>query len=216
MSRVGQKKSDVSRRASNDATDNMVKNTNGGNKSKGQARKNMGANDGGGNNSRVRKAMEEGEVYAQVTKLLGGGNCYVNTLSGKQLLCAIRGKFSGRNRRANILVVGTWVLVGMRDWASEKDKCDLLEVYQATDKARLRAAEPTLNWAAFNDSIGIGAPSDPNRVDATDDEIRFETEADSEFAALISAQITTDLKVGGPTTTVIQMDNNEFVSIDDI
>ena len=187
----------------------MVKNTNGGNKSKGQARKNMDS--GGGGGGRVRKATEEGEVYAQVTRLLGGGNCYVNTLSGKQLLCAIRGKFSGRNRRSNILVVGTWVLVGMRDWASEKDKCDLLEVYQATDKAKLRAAEPGLNWAAFNDSPGV----EPNRGDAVqaDDEICFETEADSEFAALISAQITTDLKAG---TTVIQMDNNEFVSIDDI
>jgi initiation factor 1A len=190
----------------------MVKNTNGGNKSKGQARKNMDSGAGGGG-GRVRKATEEGEVYAQVTKLLGGANCYVNTLQGKQLLCAIRGKFSGRNRRSNILVAGTWVLVGMRDWASEKDKCDLLEVYQATDKAKLRAAEPGLNWAAFNDSPNVEPNRDPG-AGGVDDEIRFETEADSEFAALISAQITTDLKVGGPTT--IQMDNNEVISIDDI
>ena len=119
----------------------MVKNTGGGNKGKKGARKNMG----GGGARGVRRIQEEGEVYAVVTKILGGGICLVELApSGKNCQCVIRGKFRGRNKSANTIAGGVWVLVGLRDWevrAGEILKADLLEVYSRADQDRLKQLE---------------------------------------------------------------------------
>lgn len=119
----------------------MVKNTGGGNKGKKGARKNMG----GGGVRGVRRIQEEGEVYAIVTKILGGGICLVDLApSGKSCQCIIRGKFRGRNKSANTISGGVWVLVGLRDWEvrpGETLKADLLEVYSRSDQDRLKQLE---------------------------------------------------------------------------
>jgi len=120
-----------------------VKNTGGGNKGKKGARKNMGG--GGGGARGVRRIQEEGEVYAVVTKILGGGICLVELApSGRSCQCVIRGKFRGRNKSANTISGGVWVLVGLRDWevrAGEMLKADLLEVYSRADQDRLKQLE---------------------------------------------------------------------------
>ncbi len=187
----------------------MVKNSGGGNKSKGQARKNITAS-GEGGGGRLRRADEEGEIYAQVAALLGGDGCYVTTLAGRRLFCVIRGSFRGRNKRSNIITVGSWVLVGLRDWESAdaaKPKCDLLEVYQASDKARLRAAEPTLNWSAFNEEVVAikGAPVE-------DDGIDFQNETNAEY----EMQITAEIRGGVAVSETIQLGDGEEITIDDI
>jgi translation initiation factor IF-1 len=120
----------------------MVKNDAGGNKGKGLARKHVNAAKCGGSNQ-LRVATDDAEQYAIVSKMLGNGMCYVRLLSGGgDRLCIIRNKFKGRGKRDNILDSGSWVLVGLREWSSKQDTCDLLEVYNANERDRLLKNEP--------------------------------------------------------------------------
>ena len=113
----------------------MVKNF-GGNKAKKFARKSV-------NNisdRSTRYAIEDGEIYAVVTKMMGNNICQVICIDGKTRLCIIRRKFTGKGKRDNFLVRGKWVLVGLRDWEvvkEDKEKCDLLEVYSDYNKEML-------------------------------------------------------------------------------
>jgi len=112
----------------------MVKN-NGGNKAKKFASKSFNVPQ-----KATRFAIDTGEVYAIVNKIMGGNMCEVLCIDGIIRNCIIRGKFSGKRKRDNILTRGKWVLVGLRDWeitAKEKQKCDLLEVYTDVDKEKL-------------------------------------------------------------------------------
>ena len=121
----------------------MVRNDAGGNKGKGLARKHVNAAKGGGS-KQLRVATDAAEKYAVVSKMLGNGMCYVNLLDGTigSKLCIIRNKFKGRGKRDNILDSGSWVLVGLRDWSSKQDTCDLLEVYNDGERDRLMKNEP--------------------------------------------------------------------------
>jgi hypothetical protein len=49
----------------------------------------------------------------------------------------MRGKFTGKNRRQNNIVVGSWILIGLREWEKEQKNCDLLAVYDRDDKNEL-------------------------------------------------------------------------------
>jgi translation initiation factor 1A len=115
----------------------MVKNA-GGNKSKRQGRKFVTQPP----KRNLRLIQEDGELYAAVIKLYGGANCEVICMDGVIRLCVIRNKFRGRHKRDNQIEAGTWVLVGLRDWearaANKQPRCDMLEVYNAIEKDRLR------------------------------------------------------------------------------
>jgi len=54
------------------------------------------------------------------------------------MVCFIRGKFRCRNKKNNMVVNGSLVLVGIRDFESSRDKCDLLEVYDEEGQRLLR------------------------------------------------------------------------------
>ena len=112
----------------------MVKNS-GGNKAKKFASKSANISE-----RTTRYASETGEIYATIKRLLGSNMCEVLCIDNVVRLCVIRGKFSGRRKRDNKLVRGTWVLVGLRVWevtTKDKQKCDLLEVYSEYDKEKL-------------------------------------------------------------------------------
>jgi translation initiation factor IF-1 len=114
----------------------MVRNTHGGNKSKGMARKNMVDNN---EKRKLRLSSGELEKYAVVTRLLGHGMFYTTTNEGEELLGRIRNKFKGRSRRGNDLSMGTMVLIGLREWEAPNFKeCDLLEVYDANEVKQIR------------------------------------------------------------------------------
>jgi initiation factor 1A len=117
----------------------MVKNATGGNKSKKQARSSSYAPQ-----QNIRKAKEEGEIYAAVTKIFGGPNCLVMCNDGVSRSCIIRNKFKTKGKRDNNITVGSWILVGIRDWEVRSDgtqKCDLLEVYSHSEKDKLKQIE---------------------------------------------------------------------------
>ena len=101
--------------------------------------------------NKLRISEDEGELYAIVTKMLGNNMFHCYCIDGIVRLGHIRGKFTGRGKRDNMVQGGIWVLVGLREWdvPSEKSsiiskgkekmqQCDLLEVYTDSDKQRLK------------------------------------------------------------------------------
>ena len=121
----------------------MVKNITGGNNGKKVARKHTTK---GKNELRISKS--DNEKYAIVKKLLGN-TCDVICEDGVDRRCIIRGKFTGRNKRDNMIDGGTYILIGLREWVDEDnisrsscDKnikyCDLLEVYNSMERDILR------------------------------------------------------------------------------
>lgn len=177
----------------------MVKNTTGGGKTKGQGRKYI-------NDAKIQKSLRTSqdplEVYSMVTKNLGNGMCHVLSIDNKTRLCHIRGKFRGRRRKDNFIGMGSWVLVGLREWEVESDKisnCDLLEVYSEHDKEMLKKIN-TINWNIF-------VTTDVACKEATEEIIiEFSEETGEEYTELLMD--TNKMKQ-------IQIDD-ETINIDDI
>jgi len=216
----------------------MVKNTNGGSKAKGFARKHANNNN---NNNDVRVVEQEGEIYAVVTKMCGGGMFQCYGIDHVERLCHIRGSFSGRKKRDNIVVNGGWVLIGLREWDRKDEEkqatsssntttkkaklpqCDLLEVYNDKDREKLLATVKE-NWK-------ILIKHDPTRIGFDDDDevIAFgkadEEEEEFGFKFATAAEIERDelLKlVKSSATEKVTMSSNgdeeaeAMVSIDDL
>jgi translation initiation factor IF-1 len=132
----------------------MVKNYGGGDKMKHMARKHVNGAKNAQSSKLLRTASCSDEKYGYVVRILGNGNCIVKGFDGYERMCHIRGKFTGRSKRENTLVAGTWVLVGLRQWDTEKEfatkqtktskniqKCDLLEIYTPAERDKLRVQE---------------------------------------------------------------------------
>ena len=184
----------------------MVKNSKGGKGGKKFARKHVVGNN---YNAKLRISEEEDEVYACVVKLLGNGMCHVNCLepndSAKLRLCIIRNKFRGRGKRDNQLIVGTYVLVGVRSWESTSstiEKCDLIEVYNNSEVVRLKD-QVNRKWnnihvAAIHESGNDGDEVDFVFSNDNNDELREEienelnTEEGNENAFMIHDEIDID------------------------
>lgn len=116
----------------------MVKNKTGGNKAKKFGRKHMQDEP---LNVKVRFVTEEGEIYGVISKVFGQGQLEVTCHDGVIRHGILRKKFRGRYKHDNKIVVGAWVMVGLRDWQSKtegkKEHCDILEVYNEDEKAKL-------------------------------------------------------------------------------
>jgi translation initiation factor IF-1 len=184
----------------------MVKNA-GGNKAKGYARKNIIK----GTQASLRISEDPAEIYAQVVKIMGGAICRVNNLKGQEMTCHIRGKFRGRGKRDNLIIPGTWVLVGLREWEQEPSpgkllNCDLIEVYSDIDKARLKNSVTFVDWSRFitNDTKAIGSEND-----ITND-IEFADDKTQEYKELIEAHL------AAGKSTIITTDDGKEVDVDDI
>ncbi len=77
------------------------------------------------------------EVYGIVVKMMGGKICEVKCQDDKVRLCHIRGSFSGKNKGSNFIRPGQWVLVGLREWSTDKQHCDLLFMYSDREKEKI-------------------------------------------------------------------------------
>jgi len=106
----------------------MVRNISGGTGTKSLARKLTGNHSGA-----VPLPSNEFEKIALVSKI-HGSHCDVVLEDGSNLICHIRNKFRGRNKRGNSISVGTFVLVGLREWESSTKNSDLLFVYDSMPK----------------------------------------------------------------------------------
>lgn len=186
----------------------MVRNTHGGNKSKGFARKNLIKRD-----TALRVAQEEGEIYAQAVKVLGGSFVSAIDIDGSPLRAHIRGKFRGRGKRDNFIGPGTWLLVGLHSWEGDKSSdmrnCDVLEVYNESDKTRLKNSVTSVNWSKFiaNDTKTLAN----NTTEETDEQgIVFMDDVTQEYEELIHQEATTKIR------NVIIDENDEQIDVDDI
>ena len=200
----------------------MVKNTTGGKRAKSMASKNVATNKA---TSRIRVAEVQGEIYAVVTKYLGNCMFHCHCIDNMLRLGHIRGKFSGRGKKDNIIAPGVWVLIGLREWDNGESsikngkvklpQCDLLEVYSETDKKRLNDTI-NVNWE-------ILSGKDPTKLEhnrsnhAQEEEVDFSNLKDEEIDKLIA-----DLKSGKiqkiDLDTKDDKDDKQFteVDIDDI
>ena len=167
----------------------MVKNIGGGDKMKHMARKHIN----GSKNAQskiLRTSTCPDEKYSYVTKILGNGMCLVKGIDGYERLCHIRGKFSGRSKRENTIVVGTWVLVGLRQWDAEKDfaskqtkttrniqKCDLLEIYSQSEREKLRIQEKI-----FQDVL---SENSDDEFQITKQSVEFKDQATLEYQEIV-------------------------------
>ena len=120
----------------------MVKNISGGKRAKAVGRKHEVSAP-----SRLRTAEDPAELYAIVTKMWGNGLVQVTCSDGVSRQCVIRQKFRGRRARDNRVILGSGLLVGLREFETHQDKCDLLEVYTESDVARLRTSDAS--WVAL-------------------------------------------------------------------
>lgn len=178
----------------------MVKNTTGGSRAKGLARKNETQQ-----SFKLRISECPEEKYAVVKKIYGGSRCEIVCEDHITRQGIIRGKFSGKNKRRNVIGPGTIVLVGIRTWASVKEgkteECDILEVYSTMEVDQLKQ-RPNFPTDFFNDSIRnmFGSSKAENKTD----EFVFTSEEEVE---MITQQLPED---------AVFMDTGEQISFDDI
>jgi initiation factor 1A len=145
--------------------------------------------------AKLRVKEEEGEIYAIVVKMLGGGMAHVECIDGMKRLCHFRGKFSGKNKRQNEISSNTWVMVGTREWESDKslvtsgkkkdqlNNCDMLEVYNDHQKSQLitMQKEPW-HMLAKHDTTAVAEKSGEH----VQDTITFQSDSSAEYNKLMS------------------------------
>ena len=182
----------------------MVKNAGGGKRAKGLARKNVNSNKSS-QEKPLRVGQDEDEIYAIVTKNFGNGMCDVLCIDNLTRLCHIRGIFRGRSKRDNCIELGSWVLVGKRSYETvvkdKKQNCDLLEVYNRSEREKLRTSVTSINWNMF-----VKLDNQSNNIEEDLDDgfgIKFADATETEYMDLMarlkepsasgSASATTDL-----------------------
>jgi translation initiation factor IF-1 len=144
----------------------MVKNTHGGSKHKSQARKAT-------NNVRnlTIEPSDPSEKYAKVTKMFGNGMCQVELQEDKTLLCChIRGKFRGKNKRHNTVVMNSIVVVGLREWESERKNCDLIGVVESPSGFTAEDTNDCDEFVFSNESTVVA----PQVIPEMDDEFNID------------------------------------------
>ena len=107
---------------------------------------------------------EDGQEYAQVTRMLGNGRCEAICVDGTRRLCHIRGKM----HKKVWIAAGDIVLVGLRDY--QDDKADVILKYM-NDEARLLKAY--LELPSLNKGVDVDGPEDGEEGS---DYIQFEDE----------------------------------------
>ena len=191
----------------------MVKNT-GGNKAKGQARKFVNSDDKK-TNKKLRESEDPLEIYSQVEKVLGNGMYNVMCLDGQNRLCHSAGKFRGRNKKDNFVSLGTWLLIGLRDYEAggsnkKLQNCDLLEVYTDSEKERLKT---TVNqdWSMFikNDNKNSFTTDE---VAECSGNVAFGNSGTMEYQALMTAELLKPTEKRG----IVTVAGGDEIDIDDI
>uniref|UniRef100_K3YVM0 Eukaryotic translation initiation factor 4C n=6 Tax=Paniceae TaxID=147428 RepID=K3YVM0_SETIT len=134
------------------------------NKGKGGKNRKRGKNEAD-DEKRELVFKEDGQEYAQVTRMLGNGRCEALCIDGTKRLCHIRGKM----HKKVWIAAGDIVLVGLRDY--QDDKADVILKYM-NDEARLLKA-----YGEIPDNVRLNeGVVDEEDTGAQDDYIQFEDE----------------------------------------
>eukprot|EP00088_Acartia_fossae_P012180 TRINITY_DN16265_c1_g1_i1.p1 TRINITY_DN16265_c1_g1~~TRINITY_DN16265_c1_g1_i1.p1 ORF type:complete len:154 (+),score=56.57 TRINITY_DN16265_c1_g1_i1:222-683(+) len=130
------------------------------NKGKGGKNRRRGKNE----NEGVKRELvfkEDGQEYAQVTKMLGNGRLEAMCFDGVKRLCHIRGKL----RKKVWINQSDIILVGLRDY--QDAKADVIQKYSADEARNLKS------YGEFPESIKISDTVDFVGGDL-DDDIEFD------------------------------------------
>ena len=179
----------------------MVRNSTGGSGTKGLARKHQVKDNG----VRLRVSENELEQYACITKMLGNGMCEIRMNNDVRLIAHIRNKFSGRQKRHNMISVFSIVLIGLREWEKIPKNCDILTIYDDNQIEQLRNI-PSIkidHIVHIRMSNIFGTEKTSNNIDFVDEE---ETEEDER----------PNLKISGNNKIAFELKTTAEVDIDDI
>jgi translation initiation factor 1A len=195
----------------------MGKNIHGGSSHKKFARK--FAAPSAAKNNRLRISEDPAEVYAIATKMLGSCMFHCYCVDGVVRLCHIRGKFSGRGKRDNLVECGKWILVGLREWSDasnpnvkKSDKmqqCDLLNVYSDSDKHRLKETV-NANWSALEDN---DVSKESQGINKLEEECEFTFATDQEFER---DRLIEEMGSSTAERVVLTIEEEKEIDIDDI
>lgn len=184
----------------------MVRNDKGGKGAKSLARKAYASNN---RTDFLQISSCEEEQYACVTNMFGNGMCEVYTNDNVKLICHIRSKFRGRQKRNNMVVKYSIVLVGLRDYENPPKNCDLLCIYDDNQIEQL-TNNPNINIQTV---LKIRATNllTTKLTDKPDDDVIFTNDIDDEEDVFVN--INSNNKTDIETFTI---DNGEAIDIDDI
>ncbi|GAB6032831.1 Eukaryotic translation initiation factor 1A [Chamberlinius hualienensis] len=144
------------------------------NKGKGGKNRRRGKNE---NETEKRELIfkEDGQEYAQVTKMLGNGRLEATCFDGTKRLCHIRGKL----RKKVWINQGDIILVGLRDY--QDAKADVILKYNADEARNLKTYGEIPETAKINDNVTFVE-------EGLDDDIEFdEMNGDEEIDNVSSA-----------------------------
>lgn len=128
-------------------------------KGKGGKNRRRGKNVNGGQ-KRELIFKEEGQEYAQITKMLGNGRLEVACFDDKKRMGHIRGKL----RKKVWMGQGDIILVSLRDFQDEQ--CDVVHKYNSDEARALKSAGELPENAKINETDTFGADED--------DDVNFE------------------------------------------
>lgn len=134
-------------------------------KGKGGKNRRRGKNDNGGQ-KRELIYKEEGQEYAQITKMLGNGRIEVSCFDGVKRMGHIRGKL----RKKVWMGQGDIILVSLRDF--QDDQCDVVHKYNSDEARTLKNVGELPDNAKINETDTFGADED--------DDVNFEFGNDDE------------------------------------
>jgi translation initiation factor 1A len=134
------------------------------NKGKGGKNRRRGKNENE-NEKRELIFKEDGQEYAQVTKMLGNGRLEAMCFDGSKRLCHIRGKL----RKKVWINQGDIILVGLRDY--QDTKADVIMKYAADEARSLKAYDEIPENAKINEN---------DAIDEGDDNIMFDDQGDDD------------------------------------
>lgn len=135
------------------------------NKGKGGKNRRRGKNE----NERLKRELvfrEDGQEYAQVTKMLGNGRLEAMCFDGVKRLCHIRGKL----RKKVWINQSDIVLVGLRDF--QDAKADVILKYSPDEARNLKSYGEFPESVKINETVTFG--------EEDDDEIEFDDVDSSE------------------------------------
>ena len=112
---------------------------------------------------------EDGQEYAQVTKMLGNGRLEAMCFDGQKRLCHIRGKL----RKKVWINTGDIILVGLRDY--QDAKADVIQKYNPDEARNLKTYGEIPESVKVTDNVFVD--------DGLDDEIEFGDDSGRESEA---------------------------------
>lgn len=109
---------------------------------------------------------EEGQEYAQVTKMLGNGRLEAQCFDGTKRLAHIRGKM----RKKVWINQGDIILLSLREYQDEK--ADVIQKYTADEARNLKAYGELPDTAKINETDTFGPEEDDIDFDFDIDEVK--------------------------------------------